>query len=149
MNSPIFRVVLLSILWLLPRQSCAQITDVQFYLDEKDDQGIPLCSHILRFSQYGDPNDKKNIRAVLIGAVIRPGVYYVPKDTDLQSLIKKAGKLQEIPGMAVSSYTNKVPVYREGKEPEIISFFDKDGKPINQNFKLVSGDVIKVQAVVL
>jgi hypothetical protein len=145
----LLRRLFISMLWFLPVASIAQIADVEAYLNEKDDKGLPLKVHIASFSQYGDRSDTKNIRVIVVGGVLRPGVYYVPKGTNLLDLIQRAGKLETVPGQSVVSYTNRVPIFRTGEEGKTISFFDKDGKPINKDFKLIDGDVIKVRAVVL
>jgi len=127
--------------------SFAVVTDVEFYLLQKDKKGEPLVSHIHPFAQYGDPENRENIKVTVVGAVMRPGVYYVTKGTRILDLIEKAGKLN-VEGCPVESYTNKIPIFRNGAPVQIIPFFE-DRKPINRDFAVIQGDVIKVRAVVL
>lgn len=119
------------------------IGDVERYRDEKNEDGVTLSSLINSFSEYGEHKDNF-VRIVILGAVKRPGIYYMEASTSLLEAIKKAGVI-EYSEHPAHTYLRRVNVFRKGYEsPLVVNATTELNPPIVQ-----SGDVINVLAFLL
>ena len=86
---------------------------------------------------YGmnDRKVNKEIKIVIIGHIQYPGIYYLPKGTDIKELVYLCRPLQ-------GASTSRVTVRREnGEDEEILKIYLNDE---NQDTMLKHGDVIKI-----
>jgi hypothetical protein len=123
-----------------------QIAEFKYYADDIGKDGTSLISHVESFKEYNDSGipTKEAIRVVVVGAVKKPGVYYVAPGATMRDILQVASILR-VDGFEAQGYPNAVYLYRRGSEPENVRLINSDHQKIDK--ACLNEDVINVRAV--
>jgi hypothetical protein len=133
---------------MLGNLSLGFVADFESYAGEIRPDGVSLLSLVEPFKEYGKPDlsaKEDHVRVIVIGAVLKPGIYHVKRGTAMCEVMDLANPIA-VEGFLTRAYKNHLFLHRVGAEPGKIKIIRKDGQDDTVQ-ECLDGDVLKILAL--